>query len=105
MDNPVVPERRGRFWLVEGLLLLGLLALALKLTYHIAAVRDIGMGDEAAYMSLGLLTAERGVPPATANPLYCLWYLSLSHIQPDRAKLYFLSWSVLAALLTLSIYV
>ena len=105
MDKPVASEQGKRFWLADLVLVLSLLGLAAKMTYHIAAVRDVGMGDEASYMCLGLQIPEYGLPPASLNPLYCLWYLALSYLQPDRVKLFFLSWSVLAALEPVSLYV
>src|SRR5260370_42156494 len=55
-------------------------------------------------MFLASRVPEAGPPSAEACPLYCLWYYALSLLQPARVRLYYLSWSLLAALLPASLY-
>ena len=93
------PARGWHALLTDGLLVLLLFGLTFKLTYNISAARDLGICDEATYMLLGARIPEHGLPPAEACPLYALWYLGLSWLEPDRVRLYYLSWSVLVALL------
>src|SRR5437879_2632793 len=99
MSAELVPARTPRR-LIDVLLLLVLLALSVKLTYHISRVRDIGLGvyDEASYMSYAVAIHERGLPNASYAPLYCLWYRALLIVKPDRVGLYYLNWQVLAFL-------
>jgi hypothetical protein len=97
--------QRFRPYLVDGLLILVILALWLKLTHGIAFVRDLGMWDEASYMQAGSRIPEHGLPEAQASPLYSLWYYGLSLLQPDRVQLYYLSWRLLTFLLAASLFV
>src|SRR5262245_37565676 len=64
MDAPASPTpRRGfRRYLLDALLLLVLLALTLKLGYHISAVRDLGTDDETNYLAHGHYLAKWGLP-------------------------------------------
>src|SRR5262249_26449958 len=88
----------------DGWLILLLVGLALKLTYHVDAVRDLGPSDEAAYMSSGFAIPHRGLPTAEECPLYCLWYYLLSFLQPTPLRLFYVSYSVLVALLSVGFY-
>jgi hypothetical protein len=90
--------------LPDLLAVLLVLALACKLTYDVAAVRDLLPGDDAGAMSAGLSITEQGLPPAAYGPLYCLWFSLLSLVQPDRVQLYYLSWSLLAVLVSVGVY-
>ncbi len=94
-----------RRYVVDGYVLLLLAALAFKLTYDIDTIRDVGLADEAWYISTALAIPERGLPNAEAAPLYCLWYYAVSLLQPDPICLYYLSWKLLVLLLGLSAYV
>src|SRR5947208_19668 len=105
MSSELRPARwRGR--LTDVLLLLVLLALSVKLTYHISRVRDIGLGvfDEAAYMASASVIPEVGLPHAAYSPLYALWYHVLSHVKADRVGMYYLNWQILAYLVSASLY-
>jgi hypothetical protein len=99
------PTHRLGSYLADGLLILVILALSLKLTHGIASVRDLGIGDEASYMQAGSRIPEHGLPEAQASPLYSLWYYGLSLLQPDRVQLYYLSWRLLTFLLAASLFV
>jgi hypothetical protein len=101
------PERqRWLHRLTDFLLLLVLLALSVKMTYHISRVRDIGLGvyDEASYMSYAANIPIRGFGHATYSPLYCLWYSGLLLVKPERVGLYYLNWQILAFLVPASLY-
>jgi hypothetical protein len=99
------PRFRGlRFLSADCWLSLLLVGLAIKLTYDVAAVRDVGPSDEAAYMSAGFAIPHRGLPPAEGCPLYCLWYYLLSFLQPNPLRLFYASYSVLVALLSAGFY-
>jgi hypothetical protein len=98
------PARRWRAFVADGLLVLLLLGLALKLTYNISSVRDLGLCDEATYILLSSMIPEHGLPQAEGCPLYALWYLGVAQLQPDRVPLYYLSWSLLVALLAAGFY-
>ena len=104
MESPPAPARGWRACLADGLLVLLLLGLTWKLTYSISSVRDLGLCDEATYMQAGVAIPEDGLPPAQGCPLHGLWYLGLSQFQPDRVQLYYLSWSLLVALLAAGFY-
>jgi hypothetical protein len=97
------PQTWRRF-VPDLLAVLLLLALAFKLSYDVAAVRDLLPGDDAGSMSAGLSIPEHGLPPAAYGPLYCLWFYLLSLLQPDRVQLYYLSWSLLALLISMGLY-
>jgi hypothetical protein len=97
--------RRLRPGLGDALLVLLVMGLAFKVVYDVAIVHDVEpMGDEIWYMTEGLTAPEHGIPPAEHGPVYCLWYFALSLLQPDRVRLYFLSWSLLVTLLPVSVY-
>jgi hypothetical protein len=98
------PSQTFRGFLPDLLAVLLVLALACKLTYDVAAVRDLLPGDDAGSMSAGLSIPEHGLPPAAYGPLYCLWFYLLSLVQPDRVQLYYLSWSLLALLVSAGVY-
>src|SRR5437763_14361326 len=91
-----------RPYLVDGLFLLLILALTLKLSHGISSVRDLGMWDEAAYMEVATRIPKDGLPSPESCPLYCLWYHGLSFLQPDRVQLYYLNWQLLTFLLAAS---
>jgi hypothetical protein len=93
-----------RFW-GDGLLVLALLAVSVKMTYDIAAVRDLDLADESAYMYFGTLIPQRGLPAAESGPLYGLWYCGLSLLQHDPVRLVYLGWQLLVALLPAVLYV
>ena len=90
--------------LVDGLLLMLLLGLSLKMSHDVWRVRDLGCEDEAAYMMVGSLIPLLGPPPADLAPLYCLWYRALLVVQPDPARLFYLNWQMLAFLLSAGAY-
>ena len=98
------PSRRWRTAAADALLVLLLLGLALKLTYNISRVRDLGTCDEVTYMLLGSWIPKFGLPRAEGCPLYALWYFGVSRLEPDPARLYYLSWSLLVALLAAGFY-
>lgn len=102
------PTAAGKCWLRRSLgdvLLMGLLlGLAWKVGYDISSVRDLAYGDEAWYLWSASMIPENGLPRAESCPLYCLWYHVLSYVQPDPARLYYLSWQLLICLLPLSVY-
>ena len=93
-----------RAWLAEALLCLAVLLLAVKVTYDVGHVRDSYPGDEPAYMFSARLIPTRGLQPAEYGPLYSLWYFALSHLQPVPVRLYFLNWSLLVVLQSVSLY-
>jgi hypothetical protein len=100
------PPRRGfRRYLPDALLLLVLLALTLKLGYHISAVRDLGTDDETYYLAHGHYLAKWGLPEACYSPLYVLWYWGWDQLKLERAFVYYANWAVLMYLLAAGGYV
>jgi hypothetical protein len=95
---------RARPYATDALLILVILLMSLKLTHGLAAVRDLGLHDETVYLVHGYTLPQCGLMPAQYSPLYTVWYFVLSQVQPDRIRLYFLNWSVLAFLLPASCY-
>src|SRR5262249_36978874 len=89
----------------DGLLLLVVLALALKLTHDLAAVRDVPVWDECGALWSGCHLPRYGLPAAENSPLYTAWYYLLSLLQPDPPRLYYFNRSVLCFLLPASLYV
>src|SRR5262249_41628283 len=85
-------------FLREGLAVLFLLVLGVKSAYDVSSVMDLGLADEACYMQMGVAIPEHGLPAAEGCPLHGLWYWALSLVQPDRVRLSYLGWSVLAVL-------
>src|SRR5262245_38771765 len=74
-------------WLADLLLLLALVALSGKMSYHISRVCDLRLADEAGYMYWGSLIPKQGLPAAESSPLYCLWYYLLSlEVIPQAIK-------------------
>src|SRR5437870_971686 len=104
MSTQPEPSRTLRR-LTDVALLLVLLVLSVKMTYDISRIRDLSIGDEFAYMLAGSYIPQNGLPPAEYSPLYSLWYHLLSLFQPDRVRLFYLSWQVLAYLVPASVYV
>jgi hypothetical protein len=96
---------RSRPHAADALLILVILLMTLKLTHGLAAVRDVRLEDESIYLASGYHLPHDGLPRAEANPLYAVWYFVLSRVQPERIRLYFLNWSVLAFLLPASCHV
>ena len=103
--SPACETGRGRRWPTDVLLLLVLLALSVKVTYHISRARDLDMTDDVSYMIWAAAIPEHGLPPADYCPLYALWYHLLSLLQPNRVRLFYLSWQILAFLVPASVYV
>jgi hypothetical protein len=85
-------------------MLLALLVLSVKMTYDIARVRDLTLGDEPSYMRAASLIPTEGLPPPDNAPLYCLWYHALSWVQHDPVHLYYLGWQALVFLVVASLY-
>ena len=104
MDNTPEPAK-GRRRLAAELAIIGLLVLlSCKVTYDIAAVRDVAYGDEASWLMLATAIPEQGLPHAESCPLYCLWYRALALVQPDPVRLYYLSWQFLVGMLVVTTY-
>jgi hypothetical protein len=91
--------------LTDVLLLLALLALAVKSTYDDSQVRDLEMTDEVSYMIWAARIPERGLPPADYCPLYGTWYHALAQLRHDRVALFYLNTRVLGFLVAASLYV
>src|SRR4051812_35591405 len=86
-------------------MLLALVLLAWKATHGIAAVWDVDCSDEQTLIEYACLIDKGHPPPTDASPLYVLWYRLLLVVEPDPAGLGSLNWSILAALVPLSLYV
>ena len=90
-----------RFWLAEAGVVFVLLLLAWQAVYGIAAVKEPDVADE----QTSIVYASTGHQPnASMQPLYAHWYRLLLAVEPDRARVGALNWSVLAALVVLSLY-
>jgi hypothetical protein len=96
--------RRWPDFLKETLAVGFVAAAAFKLTYHFARVYDLVAIDDLTYIVYGSRIPVEGLPPADISPLYCLWYYLLSFIQPDRAQLISLNWTILVVLGCVSLY-
>jgi hypothetical protein len=81
-----------------------IVAMALKMAWYVAEVRDVQLSDESYYLARGWQLAERGLPAPDFGPLYSVWYYCLSWLQPDPLRLYDLNWTILACLLPLAFY-
>jgi hypothetical protein len=97
-------REKTRPYAADALLVVVILLMTIKLTHGLAAVRDLGLHDETVYLVHGYTLPHCGLMPAQYSPLYTAWYFVLSLVQPDRIRLYFLNWSVLAFLLPAACY-
>ncbi len=86
-----------------ALLLLGLLALKLLVSFQ--SVVDLGVADEAVYLTRGVNLARAELNPQWA-PLYSVWYFLLDTVSGlnDNLRLYDLNYLVLSVLGPLLLY-
>ena len=105
-DSPQSPATAGaRFpWVTDLLLLIVLLLAGIVFTAGLDRVVDLGLYDESKYLAQGL-AAPAAWPGAQQAPLYAVWYLVLSWLQPDAVKLYYLDYLVVTCLLPLALFV
>ncbi len=89
----------------DVLLLFVLVLAGIKLTYRIEDIVDLPFFDETFYMNRGLLIPDNGFPGPEKAPLYSVWYLFLSTIQPDPIQLYYLNYVLSVILLPVCFYV
>jgi hypothetical protein len=80
--------------------------------YDVRAVRDVGADDEGWYLGSGVLLGQPGFPNgpngwpiAEQGPLYSFWYFLLSKIWRAPLELYFASWQLLAAAVSVALFV
>lgn len=90
---------------IDIMFLAALLIAALKCTYQLDTVVDIGLADESIYLHDGVTLLSHGLPCASYTPLYALWYFLLSLMQPDRVHLYYLNYTILCVLPVLLLYI
>ncbi|WP_333691717.1 hypothetical protein, partial [Chloroflexus sp.] len=81
-----------------------IIASGLAYTTGLESVVDIGLYDETYYLHIGLQTLTEGLPHPTNGPLYAVWYLILSLIQPDRIALYYMNYKLSLILTPAIIY-
>ena len=86
------------------MLLIVLLLAGIVFTAGLDRVVDLGLYDESKYLAQGL-AAPAAWPGAQQAPLYAVWYLVLSWLQPDAVKLYYLNYLVVTCLLPLALFV
>lgn len=96
--------------LIDIYTLVLLVAAGLKFTYGLEKIYDIGLYDETGYLVRGVNLPELLHDVITGKlaqvgPLYSAWYYLLSLLQPDRVKLYYLNYKILAILLPVFLYV
>jgi len=73
------------------------------LTKDIKLWVDIGIGDEAKYLSDGVNLLTKRPDPAWA-PLYSIWYFFLSLFQKDSINLYYLNFRLITILPSVTLY-
>ena len=73
------------------------------LTKDIKLWVDIGIGDEAKYLSDGVNLLSKRLDPAWA-PLYSIWYFFLSLFQNDPINLYYLNFKLITILPSVTLY-
>ncbi len=84
--------------------LLLILLIGIVVTSELHKFLDIKIFDESYYLSNGI-RAFNNFPKAENSPLYSLWYLSLSLIQPEYIKLYFLNYQILTIINALLLFI
>ncbi len=89
----------------DVILLLGIGLAGMKLMYRVADVVDLPFADETAYMRQGLFIPDQGLPGPEKAPLYSVWYLFLSTMQPDPVQLYYLNYMLSVILLPVFFYI
>ena len=77
--------------------------LGIILTKDIKLWVDIGIGDEAKYLSDGVNLLTNKPDPAWA-PLYSIWYFFLSLFQNDPINLYYLNYKLMTILPSITLY-
>ena len=65
---------------------------------------DLTLHDEGFYLNAGCLIREGQLPRAETAPLYAFHYFLLSHLQPDKARLYVLNWGLLSVISPLLLF-
>lgn len=90
---------------VDFIFLLFIALSSVKLMGAIAVVADIGLSDEAAYLTQGARLLSLGFPQAAFSPLYAIWYWSLSLLVPDLIDLYYFNHQLLVFLLSILVYI
>lgn len=82
-----------------------LFATGFKFTHNLHRSLDLGLVDEATYMSQGVYLLQNGLPESVWGPLYSLWYFLLSQWQTDQIDLYYMNHRLLTIGLPILLYI
>jgi hypothetical protein len=82
-----------------------LLVAGLTFTFGLENRVDINLYDESNYLYSGTQIWDSGLPDSENAPLYAIWYLFLSFMEPDRIALYYLNYKLTTILLPILTYI
>ena len=89
---------------VDLIIVIVLLSAGLKFTLGLRNVVDISLYDESDYLYRGVTLWKAGLPPADLAPLYSVWFFLISFLEPNRVRLFFLSYKLSLILPPIFVY-